>query len=535
MNGATDQARLVQALARSVGSPAAAAARVLETHISYVLLTGEYAYKIKKAVAFGFLDFTTLAARRFFCDEELRLNRRLAPALYLDVVPISGSADAPRPGGPGEVLEYAVKMREFPQSELASELLAHGELNAAEIDALAANVAEFHAAVAVADAAGPFGTADGVLRLARRNFDEIAPLLATDDERSQIEGLRSWTEREHARRKGAFERRRREGFVRECHGDLHLGNIARIDGTLVVFDCIEFNEEMRWIDVISEIAFTVMDLEDRGRADLAYRFLDAYVGCTGDYAGLAVLPFYLAYRALVRAKVALLRAAQAGGGATDARTEATDARTEARGYLRLASKYATRPAPALIVTTGLSGSGKTTLSGALLERVGAVRVRSDLERKRMHGLAALDRAGASLDEGLYSPAATDRTYERLRDVARDIIGAGRIAIVDAAFPRRAQRESFRVLADELGVPFVILAFEAREATLRQRIAARHAQASDASDADLAVLAHQIVTREPLGASEQARAVLYDAEAPLEAARTPAAWRDLMSLLAARRA
>ncbi|HET7097256.1 MAG TPA: AAA family ATPase [Casimicrobiaceae bacterium] len=527
MRGSTDQAKLVQALARSIGSPAASAANVLETHISYVLLTGDYAYKVKKAVAFGFLDFTTLAARRFFCDEELRLNRRLAPGLYLDVVPITGSIDAPQLGGQGTALEYAVKMREFPQSELASELLARGELDAGEIDALAANVADFHAAIAMAEPAGPFGTPDGILRLARRNFDEIAPLLATDDERGQIESLRGWTAREHARRKTAFERRRTEGFVRECHGDLHLGNIARIDGKLVIFDCIEFNEEMRWIDVMSESAFTVMDLEDRGRADLAYRFLDGYLGRTGDYAGLAVLPFYLAYRALVRAKVALLRAAQAGAGATAARTEA-------RGYLRLASKYATPPAPALIITTGLSGSGKTTLSGALLERIGAVRVRSDVERKRMHGLAPRDRAGASIDGGLYSPAATDLTYERLRAVARDVIDAGRIAIVDAAFPRRAQRESFRALADELGVPFAILAFEAREATLRQRIAARHARATDASDADLAVLAHQIATREPLAADERTRAVVYDAEAPVEAARTPAAWRELTSLLAARR-
>jgi aminoglycoside phosphotransferase family enzyme/predicted kinase len=527
VNGATDSSKLVQALARSIGPRGAAAARILETHISYVLLTGEYAYKVKKAVAFGFLDFTTLAARRFFCEEELRLNRRLAPALYLDVLPITGSADAPRLGGDGTALEYAVKMREFPQSDLASVLLARGGLGAADIDALAANVAAFHAAVEVAGSAGPFGAPDGILRLARRNLDEIAPLLATDAERTQIEALRGWTEREHAHRITVFERRRKQGFVRECHGDLHLGNIARIDGALVVFDCIEFNEEMRWIDVMSEVAFTVMDLEDRGRPDFAYRYLDAYLAHTGDYAGLAVAPFYLAYRALVRAKVALLRGAQASAGANSAFVEARD-------YLRLASKYAKPASPALIVTTGLSGSGKTTLSGTLLELIGAVRVRSDVERKRMRGLAPLERLGAAIDGGLYSTKATASTYGRLREVARDIVEAGRIAIVDAAFPRRAQRESFRALADELGVPFVILAFEANEATLRRRVAAREARGTDASDADLAVLAHQIATREPLASDERARLVVYDAEAPLEAARDPAAWRNLTRLLAARR-
>jgi hypothetical protein len=525
VNGTTDQAKLVQAqlvqaLTRSIGSRVGSgAAQVLETHISYVLLTGECAYKIKKAVAFGFLDFSTLAARRFFCEQELRLNRRLAPALYLDVVPITGSVDAPRLGGDGAALEYAVKMREFPQSELASVLLARGELGATEVDALAVKVAAFHAGIDVAAASGPFGAPDGILRLARRNFDEIAPLLSTEAERRDLENLRGWTEREHDRRRAAFERRRGQGFVRECHGDLHLGNIARIDGDLVIFDCIEFNDEMRWIDVMSEVAFTVMDLEDRARPELAYRFLNAYLERTGDYAGLAVLPFYLAYRALVRAKVALLRAAQAGGGASAAQTEA-------HGYLRLASSYARPPRPAIIVTSGHSGSGKTTLSGALLERIGAVRVRSDIERKRIHGVAALERTDAAVDGGLYTAAATDATYDRLRILARDLVEAGRIAIVDAAFPRRSQRESFRTLAAELGVPFVILSFEAKEATLRQRVAQRHARGTDASDADLAVLEHQIATREPLEADERAHAVIYDAEAPLEAARAPSAWTEV---------
>jgi aminoglycoside phosphotransferase family enzyme/predicted kinase len=524
VKGVTDQENLVRALARSIGSRHGSSANVLETHISYVLLTGDYAYKIKKAVAFGFLDFTTLAARRFFCKQELRLNRRLAPALYLDVVPITGSVDAPQLGGDGPALEYAVRMREFPQSALASVLLARGELGAADIDALATTVAAFHAAIDIAEAAGPFGTPDGILRFARRNVQEIASLLATDAERREIDDLRCWTESEHARLRPAFEQRRDHGFVRECHGDLHLGNIARVDDELVIFDCIEFNEEMRWIDVLSEVAFTVMDLEDRARADLARRFLNAYLERTGDYAGLALLPFYLAYRALVRAKVALLRAAQAGAGTSLALAEA-------RGYLKLASRYAERPQPAVIITHGLSGSGKTTLSQALLEWIGAVRVRSDVERKRLHGVAPLERTGASLEGGLYAQAATDSTYDRLRSVARDIIGAGRMAIVDAAFPRRVQRESFRALAAELGVPFVILAFEAKEATLRQRVAARHARGTDASDADLAVLAHQIATSEPLAADERSCAVSYDAEAPLDTARAPGAWAELTDRLA----
>ena len=521
------QGRLVAALARSPALGAGGMpARTLETHISYVLLTGTFAYKIKKAVDFGFLDFTTLAARRFFCDEELRLNRRLAPDLYLDVVPITGSVDAPVLGGSGSALEYAVKMREFPQDALASRLLERGLLGAADIDALAAQVADFHGAIGVAPSDGAFGTPEGILHLAQRNFGEIAPLVDAPAEREEIESLRAWTDREHAARRDAFLRRLEQGFVRECHGDLHLGNIARVGSGLVIFDGIEFNASMRWIDVMSEVAFVVMDLADRGRADLAHRFLDAYLERTGDYAGLAVLPFYLAYRAMVRAKIARLRATQlANGAAKEASIE------ESRGYLRLARSYAAAPRPALIITCGLSGSGKTAISQGLLETIGAVRVRSDVERKRLHGIAALARSDAPARRELYSPTATGETYERLRALAGIIVGAGRIAIVDATFLQRARRDAFRALAAELGVPFAILAFEAKEATLRARIVRRQAGGSDASDADLAVLARQKATAESLTAAERAFAVAYDAEAPLEAARLPSAWSGLTDLLA----
>ena len=201
-----------------------------------------------------------------------------------------------------------------------------------------------------------------------------------------------------------------------------------------------------------------------------------------------MLPFYLAYRALVRAKIARLRAAQLGAGAAGGA-----ALTEARGYLRLARRYAEPRRPALIITCGLSGSGKTVLSQALLETIGAVRVRSDVERKRLQGIAATARSQADITQGLDSPAASEATYDRLRALARNILEAGRIAIVDAAFLRRADRESFRTLAVDLAVPFVIVAFEAEEATLRERIARRRDEGFDASDADLAVLAHQIAT------------------------------------------
>jgi len=518
--GRRDQAKLVAAL-QQPGCFEGGARRVtaLETHISFVLLTGPFAYKIKKAVDFGFLDFTTLASRRFFCEEELRLNRRLAPALYLEVVPITGSADAPRVGGRGPVIEYAVKMREFAQDALASRLLARGELAPRDIDALAATVARFHGAIHAAAPGAGFGSPEGIRRAASDNFTALRPL-ADPDERARLDALAAWTAREYAARRGALLARVEEGRVRECHGDLHLGNVARVDGELTIFDCIEFNPAYRWIDVMSEAAFTTMDLEHRGRADLARRFLNAYLERTGDYGGLRILRFYLVYRALVRAKVARLRAAQLG---EEARRESID---DAGAHLRLAEACAAPSRAAIVIAHGLSGSGKTALSQALLESLMAVRVRSDVERKRLHGLPVRERDRTGIDDGLYAQAATEATYARLAAVAREIVGGGFVAIADAAFLKRWQRDLFRRLAAELAVPFAIVDFTASEAVLRERVARRASADADASDADLAVLEHQLRSREPLGADELPDVVPYDADAPLERARAPDAWRDL---------
>jgi hypothetical protein len=277
---------------------------------------------------------------------------------------------------------------------------------------------------------------------------------------------------------------------------------------------------------MSEIAFTVMDLRDRGRPDLAQRFLNAYLETTGDYAGLAVLRFYLVYRALVRAKIARLRAAQLGAG--DAQNALL---ADYRGYVALAGSYARPPRRALVVTHGLAGCGKTTASQALLETIGGVRIRSDVERKRMHGLTALDRSGAGRD--LYAPAASEATYDRLRALAQHVVGAGWTAIVDATFLHRSQREPFRALATKLEVPFVILDFQADEATLRQRVVQRHAGGSDASDADLAVLAHQIATREPLTPEERRYAITYDAEAALDGDSVSETWARVQARLSYR--
>lgn len=527
-DGITQQARLIESLRNpAVHGAGVERVTVLETHISYVLLTGQHAYKIKKPVDLGFLDFTSLAGRRYYCEQELRLNRRLAPSIYLDVVAITGSLDHPVIGGSGPALEYAVKMREFPQDALLSRVLARGELTPAHIDMLAAKVAAFHRGVDTARADASFGFPEDILGFALQNFTQIGPLLDDASDRAALDTLDYWTRREHTIRAALLRQRRQDGFIRECHGDLHLGNIALVDGEITIFDCIEFNDRLRWIDVMSEVAFIVMDLQDRLRPDLANRLLNAYVETTGDYAGLPVLPFYLAYRAMVRAKVTCLRAAQLEPGEAKAALVA-----EYRAYVNLARDYALPPRPAIVITHGLAGCGKTTGSEALLELTGAIRVRTDVERKRLHGLSVEARSGSGIESGLYTAEATERTYRRALALARDIAAASRIAIVDATFLLRWQRDLFRQLAIDLDAPFAIVDFVASDATLRARIVDRARRGDDASEADLAVLDHQLRMQEPLAPDEQASAVAFDAEAPLERARDPSTWRAVFDRIGA---
>jgi aminoglycoside phosphotransferase family enzyme/predicted kinase len=490
--------RLLAALREPRSYPRGAGrVEVIETHISRVFLAGGYAYKVKKPVALSFLDFSTLAARRRYCEEELRLNRRTAPDLYLGVVPIVDTSGGVRVGGEGEALEYALEMRRFPQDALADAMARRGELRAGHVDSLAAAIAAFHAKIPPARDSD-YGSPERIAASALASFAQTGGLAAAD--------LRDWTWREGERLRGTFAARRREGFVRECHGDLHLGNIVFLEDGPVPFDCIEFDPGLRWIDVMSEVAFLAMDLLEHGLAALAWRFLNAYLEATGDYAGVRVLRYYLVYRAMVRALVASIRERQPGSAATQGR-----AHRELGAYLALARSLSAPEAPALVLMHGLSGSGKTTVSQKILEELGAVRVRSDVERKRLHGLAAGARTNADPGGGIYSPEATRLTYERLAQAARGIVESGYKAIVDATFLGRAEREAFRALSREAAVPFLIVSCEAPDDVLRSRVARRRAAESDASEADATVLERQLASREPLGEYELARCVRVETD------------------------
>ncbi len=469
---------------------------LIETHISWVLLTGDYAYKIKKPLNLGFLDFSTLDKRLAACREELRLNRRLAPDVYLDVVPVSGSKAAPRVNGAGEAFEYAVKMRQFPPDATLDRLDEQGGLTAHHIEAIASTLARFHQqGCARADAQSPWGHPEKIWQPVAQNFEQIAPQLNSPDEAGRLATLRNWCEAEHARLAPFMTERLRDGYIRECHGDLHLGNLAWVDGHLLIFDCIEFNPELRWIDIVSEVAFCFMDLLHRQHADWAWLFLNIWLERTGDYAGLALLRYYSVYRALVRAKVAFLRAVQVQpGGCPNA---------EGRAYLDLAVALTHTPHLQLTITHGLSGSGKTTVSQTLMQSRGAIRLRSDVERKRMAGLDAPAKSGSGIGQDLYAADRTLLTYEHLAQLAGTVLDAGWPVIVDATFTARWQRDLLRHLAMTHAVAFRILDFQVPLATLIERIERRARAGRDASEADLAVLRHQIDTQEALAEDEMA--------------------------------
>jgi len=500
-----DSDRLVaqQSLIRALENPqvykhAVTELAVIETHISWVILTGDFVYKIKKAVNYGFLDYSTLEKRGFFCREELRLNRRFAPRVYLETLAISGTPEQPSLQPGGEPIEYAVKMVQFPQAGLLSCLAGQHALTPGHIDELATLLSGMHAAVDSADEGSGHGLPDDIHHWVMENFGHIRPALRTTGQQQQLEGIEVWCQQEFSARRGMLEQRRCNGFVRECHGDLHLGNLAVIEGRITPFDGIEFNLQLRWIDVMSEVAFLVMDIRDRGYPPWSFRLLNGYLQHTGDYAGLALLRYYLVYRALVRAKVAVLRQVQAAST-----LDREDAWHQYSAYMQLAAHYVKPPRVALIITHGVSGSGKSFHAAQLAEQLGAIRIRSDVERKRLYGYSTEAKTQSGIQAGIYSKDSGKRSYDRLAELARTVIEAGYPVIVDATFLRHEGREQFRQLSGSLTVPFVLLHFDADHDTLYARIRDRQAAGGDPSEAGIEVLESQLASQEPLTAAEMA--------------------------------
>jgi aminoglycoside phosphotransferase family enzyme/predicted kinase len=488
------------------------------THGAWVLLAGDFAYKIKKPVSYPFMDFGTLAKREAACRAELRVNGRFARSeaatqLYLEVWPIVGTADDPRWGSAvadDKAFEYAVRMRRFASEQRLDQVCARGELTREHISQLAQSLVSFQAQAAVAREDDPRSDPAIGQGFVRENFHTLnrAPLSAQT--LATVHRLQAHAEAQYQALWPLMQQRRAQGRVREGHGDLHLGNLVLLGEQVLPFDAIEFNDALRWVDVASDLAFLWMDLIARGQSGLANWLCSEWLDASGDADAALLWRHFANYRALVRAKVAALRADQADG---DARETALD---ECTRYIALAERIAlgSMPAPRLIITHGLSGSGKSRVARQHLLNNATeptLRLRSDVERKRLFGLTPDARSGSGLNSGLYAADAHVRTYTHLRERAAQLIRHGWSVVVDAAFLKRAEREAFAQLAAELGCPFHMLAREAPVAVLRERIERRLAKGRDASEATVQVLEQQLQVVEPLGDDER-RHLLNDPHA-----------------------
>ncbi len=475
-------AQLILALSEPAAYPfAVRAVAVRQTHISAVFLAGPFVYKIKKPVELGFLDFRTLEKRRFFCEQEVRLNSRLAPEVYLGVVPVTRSGATVKFEGDGEVVEWAVKMHRLSDDATLENRLEHGAVDAEMVDALSSKIAAFHAQAEAGPRIARFGRFDVVAGNARENFEQSIAQIGTALGRGVFERLQALTEQALAEHRGLIELRAERGVPRDTHGDLRLGHVyffpeRKPPANVVVIDCIEFNERFRFADPVADMAFLVMGLKCHARGDLARMFTDAYFRASADEEGRALLPFYISYRAAVRGKVEGFKSARD----EVPETERAVALGKARGYWLLALGELEQPArrPCLVLVGGLPGSGKSTLAGDLSARAGFSVIRSDVVRKELAGVS--DSNGTQgFQEGLYTEAWTERTYAECLRRAERLLFEGQRVAVDASFREEARRWTFLEMAARLAVPGVFFLCQAEPSQILARLANRRGDASDA--------------------------------------------------------
>ena len=475
---------------------------LIETHISWVLLAGERVYKIKKPVNLGFLDFTTLARRRRFCQEEVRLNRRLTTDVYLEVLAITGRPSAPRLGGPGRAIEVAVVMRRLPAERMLDRLVGEGAAPPELFDTIGRTVARFHAAAETGGEIDALGGIETIRGNWQENFDQtdaLGPDVLPPDTRRAV---RAYVTTILGREADRFAARVAAGRSRDCHGDLQAQHVCCVD-PLQIFDCIEFNHRFRFGDVAGEIAFLAMDLERLGRPDLAIHFLNAYLDESGDYDAVPLLDFYRAYRAWVRAKVLSFQGPEQAA--------------EARARFELAGRFVQpHRRVRLVVTSGVMGSGKSTAARRAAARIGAVVIRTDAVRKRLAGVPLRERVGVGFGEGVYDPGMSRRTYAEAARLAEMLVLAGWPVILDGSFSHAAERDEARAVATRLGVPCAVLWCDAPEDVLIERLRQRARAGDEVSDGREELLAeHRARFESPAGEPDVIRLdTSRDADPPL---------------------
>jgi len=473
--------------------------QLMQTHASYVLLTGEFVYKLKKPVNFGFLDYSTVANRQHFCIEEIRLNQRGAKELYLEVVSIAKLGHKYQLGNDGEIVDYAVKMVQFPQSTLLSNMFESGTMTIAQIEEMGIAVAQFHANAQTNEYISSFGTVAKIRQSIDDNYRQTEKYIGRAQTQPQFTETKAYTDRFLLEHSQLFLDRIAGGFIRECHGDLHLRNICRWHDKTQLFDCIEFNEPFRFVDVMYDLAFAVMDLEARGGKDFANRFLNTYVEQTGDWEGLQVLPMYLSRQAYVRAKVTSFLLDDPTISSEDriaAAQTAGDYYHQAWAYTRTAS------VGRLIMLSGLSGVGKSTLGKRIALAVGGVHLRSDAVRKHLGGISLSSKG----DDSLYTPEMTAKTYQRVLELASKLTAQGLTVILDAKYDRVSLRTAVADLAADRGIPLQMIHCTAPADVLRDRLARR---TGDIADATVDLLASQQAAWEDFTRAERDLTIVVD--------------------------
>ena len=511
-NAADGRSRLPEGV-RALLDPATyseppASVRLVQTQISFIVIAGDYVYKIKKSVNLGFLDYSTLANRRQLSEREVELNRRLCPQTYLGVVPLVRAHGKISIGGRGRVVEYAVKMKRLPEERMMSALLANGSLTFEMTAGVARRLADFHARAETGPAVNEFGGIATIQGNAEENFDQTERSIGRTISKAKYERIRDYTRSFLHDKAALFRKRIADGRIRDCHGDLHAAHVCFTDG-ICIFDCIEFNDRFRYGDVAGEVAFLAMDLDHYGRADLAGAFVNEYVAASGDRDLPALLKFYKCYRAYVRGKVESFKLDDQYISVEDKEA----ARQAAGGYFDLASFYI-RPKPILFMTVGVTGTGKSWLSGALARRLGLTVISSDVVRKELAGIAPTEHRYEAPDEGIYSADSTRRTYDTMFQRARDSLN-GRVSVVlDATFIRRADREKAMAVAEETGADFLAIECVLDEKVLREWLT-RRMNTTTASDGRLEILGPQQAQFEPPVEIDEAGKITIDSARPLD--------------------
>ena len=479
---------------------------LLETQLAWILITGERTYKLKRPVQYPFVDQRRLADRQRLCLEELRLNRRFTPQLYLDVQSVTVVNGAAHIGGSGAPIEYVVVMRSFDRREQLDQLVLNGRLHAGELAEFGGRLARTHRELTRTRNAHPPLRPARLAQAMTRNAEEAIVASGEFGTGPNIAKLAKRLTKEVELRESELLHRADAGLMGECHADLHLSNIVRLDGALFPFDCLEFDPELRWIDPAQDLAFLYADLLGYDAAHFAQELLNAYLAESGDYHATTVLPLYTADRALVRAKVMALQTGHARGLAAD---RAALLRLRHERYLRVARSALQAPVPQCVAMTGLPGSGKSWLAARLGRHLGAIVVRSDRERKRLAGLDAAAPSHSEANANLYDEQHTDAVYHQLMRHAADVLSGCHHVIIDANFGKRQQRAMIATLCRLRGYPLTFVQCAAPSAMLRQRIVERAATAQDPSEADLSILELQSAEREPIVDDEGLRVVSVD--------------------------